>query len=404
MAEIDGMFILRRSGRLKSGAAFSLGGVSGLTALEKLGGGWEVEVRNGSRIVVARGGSASTHEDARDQALRMANAGLDLLSIKGSADLAIADAVDSHFVWWPSAEGTVLRESSVVTLTASLEAKVTVTDAQGNVVPPPRQGRQKWDESFMYFRRAQLTDDLFEAFRNVYLALESLLSQIAPPRPGEREFDWLNRALLEVHERVVKLDPFAPPAKDNPSAPVTKNISKARNAVFHAKGSRNHFMPHDWADRTKVSEALAGMVRLYLRIAESHLQLRRSSSGLFAGGFRLLTEHLDSALVIHVTDDTRPFDPDQSTINPGGGRVLSLATRPTPELDQPFVRYFRGRVSLTSPSGLTRLTRTVATIDGTPAFASVVDGQLTLSGFDWFEAQMGIRARNQGAPRAAYVA
>lgn len=404
MAEIDGMFILRRSGRPKSGAAFGLGGVSRLTALEKLGGGWEVEVRDGSRIVVARGGSASTYEDARDEALRMANAGLDLLSMKGSADLGIADAVDSHIVWWPSDQGTVLRVSSVATFTASLDATVTATDAQGNVVPPPRQRRHKWDESFTYFRRAQLTDDLFEAFRNICLALESLLSRIAAPKPAEREHDWLNRALSVVHAHVVKLDPFAPPGTTNPSRAVGDEIRQARNAVFHAKENQARFMPHDWADRTKVSEALAGMVRLYLRIAETHLQLRRSWSGLFAGGFRMLTNHLDSALVIHVTDDTTPFDPDQSTINPRGGRVLSLATRPTPELDQPFVRYFAGRVSLASPSGLTRLTRTVATVDGSPWFVSVVDGRLTLSGIDWFEAQMGIRATNKGVPRAAYAA
>lgn len=48
-----------------------------------------------------------------------------------------------------------------------------------------------------HFRLSQTTSDLFDAFRNLYLALESLLSTIAPMRlhpdgrPAEGEGVWL---------------------------------------------------------------------------------------------------------------------------------------------------------------------------------------------------------------------
>jgi hypothetical protein len=47
---------------------------------------------------------------------------------------------------------------------------------------------------------SEITDDLFDAFRNVYLALESLLNRLQPKTPGEREGPWLRRALTLVHE------------------------------------------------------------------------------------------------------------------------------------------------------------------------------------------------------------
>jgi hypothetical protein len=39
-----------------------------------------------------------------------------------------------------------------------------------------RPASPKWQESARYFRLSQLTDDLFDSFRNVCLALESILA------------------------------------------------------------------------------------------------------------------------------------------------------------------------------------------------------------------------------------
>jgi hypothetical protein len=43
----------------------------------------------------------------------------------------------------------------------------------------------------------QITDDLMEAYRNRWLATESLLDHLEPQRPREREKDWLLRALIQ---------------------------------------------------------------------------------------------------------------------------------------------------------------------------------------------------------------
>jgi hypothetical protein len=367
------------------------------------GGGWTVDVREGGRYVLARGGDETNYEDARDQALSAAQRALDLLCISGVADLSIVGVEDEHITWWREHNEAVLRVTSVATMSATVGAKATVTDSLGNVRPEPPRPAAVWHESLRFFRLAQVTDDLFDAFRNLYLALESVLSSLAPIKDNEREGEWFKRALEEA-QKLVDLSPFAPPGSgDAPGRIYDDLYVKKRNAVFHAKNTRHHLLPHEWPERAAVVPSLGRLSRLYLKLVEAHLQLRRPSGGFFASGFKLMTQHLDKSLVIHVTDDEAPVGPDTTTINPGGGRVVSLATRAAPELDQPFVRYFIGESRVSRLAELTHIGRIVATgADAVPLTAGILEGKLTLDSVGRFEAQMGLRLRNTQQPRVLY--
>src|SRR5664279_4158410 len=87
---------------------------------------------------------------------------------------------------------------------SDFHADTEVRDAQGNIIPPPPRSTF-WHESFRYYRLSQTTDDLFDAYRNVYLALESVLSTISPQkvnaatgRIAEQEGQWFERALTDA--------------------------------------------------------------------------------------------------------------------------------------------------------------------------------------------------------------
>jgi len=403
MAEIDGMPIVGDPGGRACGGAFSLSAASPASEVVELDRGWIVEVRGGSRVAVARGATGAQYEETRAEALRRAHQGLDLLCMKGTADLQIVRASEEHLTWWTAEEGVVLRATSIGTLTASVPPiKVVVTDPLGNVRPDPPPPQLLWHESFGYFRAAQVTDDLFDAFRNLYLAVESILSTIAPMRsPKENETRWLKRA-LRAADALTSLAAFAPKGVADPPGAISNDLRAVRNAVFHAKSNRLHFAPHDWSHRTSVLEKLKRMARMYLRLVKAQLGFARPSSGLFASGVRLLTEHLDAGLVIHVTDDVTPFDPADTTVNPGGGHVVSLPTRPAPELDQPFLRSFIGRAPVTQLCDLTHISRIASTYNGQPTTAGILEGRLTLTGIDYFEAHMGIQFRNKQQARYLY--
>lgn len=403
MAAFDGMLIWDGSGIPLSGGAFLLDCEAPASEGAVVDGGWTVDVREGGRYVLARGGTETNYEDARDQALSAAQRGLDLLCISGAADLSIVRVEDEHITWWREQNEVVLRVTSVATMPATVRGKATVTDSLGNVRPDPPQPQAVWHESFRFFRLAQVTDDLFDAFRNLYLALESVLSSIAPPGEPEGEGVWFKRALEEA-QKLVDLSPFAPPGSgDAPGRIYDDLYVEKRNAVFHAKNTRHHLLPHEWPERAAVASSLRRLSSLYLKLVDARLQVRRPSGGFFASGFKLMTQHLDKTLVIHVTDDEAPVGPDTATINPAGGRVVSLDTRAAPELDQPFVRYFIGQSPVSRLVELTHIGRIVATgDDAVPLTAGILEGKLTLDSVGRFEAQMGLRLRNTQQPRVLY--
>jgi hypothetical protein len=137
--------------------------------------GWGVELVAGSRRIVARGPSGGGYRDVRDEGVAAAQQALDVLAIRGGSAETIVDVDSEHLTWWTEPGGTVLRVVFVS------DMNVTVS-ASGGGQPPT----VKWHASFRYFRLSQTTTDLFDAYRNLYLALESILSTVVPPGLGKK--------------------------------------------------------------------------------------------------------------------------------------------------------------------------------------------------------------------------
>lgn len=83
------------------------------------------------------GGSERTVDDARSAALARANAGLDYLSVQGTADAVISDAFGDTLVWAVDGEEITMRVTCVMPITMKISVEGTVKDANGNVVPRP---------------------------------------------------------------------------------------------------------------------------------------------------------------------------------------------------------------------------------------------------------------------------
>ena len=77
-----------------------------------------------------------------------------------------------------------MRARFVVTNPLSLRMTMTatVTDPDGNVVqaqPPPT---PLIHEAYRFIRMSRTSDDLYDSYRNLFLAFECLLSDIRPPQ------------------------------------------------------------------------------------------------------------------------------------------------------------------------------------------------------------------------------
>jgi hypothetical protein len=128
---------------------------------------------------------------------------------------------------------------------------------------------------------SQLTDDLHDAMRNVYLAFELMLSD-RYPKSKEKEATWLRRSLAELAK-----DPaFSAALSKAPNEFVKyfmNNIYEgARLPLFHAKIDRGYFQPQAIADeRLALSSAFDGVTKLVLQMFDSWYSVRRMGGGLF---------------------------------------------------------------------------------------------------------------------------
>ncbi len=166
MADFEGIS-LQTQGLLTSGALLFLRESPEADAKALLDEGVEVEIRHGVRAVVARNVPGSGHDQVADASVVLANRGLDVLTMNGAGRSALA-GVDTTAVWWSDEEDRhLVRFSMSLTSTIRFTATVTVLGADGTPAPRSPEPVVSWQESMRYFRMSELTDDLFDAFRNV---------------------------------------------------------------------------------------------------------------------------------------------------------------------------------------------------------------------------------------------
>jgi len=393
-----------------SGGAFRISGTAHESLAADVPGGWAVSVAAGGRYVVARKHApVGGYEQARDEGLQAAQQGLDLFCIGRAADLAVRDADAEHLAWWPEPCGQVLRLTDRVTICPDLSVTATVTDPAGNVQAAPPRPAAVWHECLRYFRLAQVTDDLFDAYRNLFLALEAVLDRVAPQavgptgKPAEREGDWLRRALGEA-DKLVGLGRFAPAGSADPAGDLFDELYvRSRTALFHAKTSRASLLPHSpGGGRDGVAAAVARLSGLVMALCRAALGTSSATGGFTQAGFAAMADRLIGRLRLHVTDDPAAT-PDAAVANPSGGVVVALATRPAPELDGVLLRTALGAATGEDLAGLGRIAAIVATLDGRNVAVGPVVGELVLGGVARLEVQLGLGLRNRRMARRDFA-
>ncbi len=402
-AAVDDIALL--GDQYEAGGAFVLDEKSRSHATADAGEGWIVEIRSGSRVVVARSAESLPTEETHALAVNAAQRGLDLFSLRGLGDLHIRQAEDENLTWWKDEGQRIIRIFAVAPLSMDVPpVTVRITDASGKERPASPEPETAWHPSFRYFRLAQVSEEVFDAYRNLYLALESILSTRTPLKPGERDNDWIGRALTEAAADGLNLAAFAPKGAVDPVDSIRSDLySDTRTATFHAKTGKPALLPVDSVDRSVVLASLSRLAHLWLALVEHTLGVRRSGGGIFRAGFDLMIGNIVDELQICVTDDPVRAEKTDIVANPGGGLVKHLASRPTPELDRPFLRTLVGEASVEDLTELTHVARVVTvTSDGTLFTAGQLEGELTLGGFDLLRVAMGIRGLNVRQPRSFY--
>jgi hypothetical protein len=281
-------------------------------------GGWTTTVAASTRAVVTYGGSpATSFNDTHADALRAANNALDYMCIRGWCDAAIRLDSDDCLVWWSEpAVGTVLRARVILTTRTKINASVSVTDASGNAVPEPPPPTPAQHDAFRFIRMSRTSEYLFDSYRNMFLALERLLSDIRPlmmgpnGRPAESEKAWFTAALQQA-DALVSAAKLAPAGETAPIDWVYANMyADERSALSHAKPGR-YLLPQNDAGRAELRTSLQRLWDYVRELAGAVLGVNYNMSGFYHSGWELLTKPTFDNMTLFVTNkDPSSAQPD----------------------------------------------------------------------------------------------
>jgi len=278
--------------------------------------------------------------------------------------------------------------------------KIVQIKKDGEIIQSPPSPTAIYHDSLRHFRFSQVADDVFEAFRNMYLAFEGLLAFLSPKNPGEGEEHWLRRALAVAGTKGTLKNIFGSTAAiDGFIKQIYKDI---RCAVFHSKtGPR--LLPQNRHDREKVSEGHVKLTGVYLALAENILYYRYHRSWLFPGVHdESIHKVLGDSPIVLVSDSDLPFDASETADSPAYKSSVEAKAEYRPEISEPGLVFVLGAFEATQLSGIERIGRVAVKKGDKIVIAETIKAELKYPGIDVLEVQLGSRLENMGAPKRQY--
>jgi hypothetical protein len=252
---------------------------------------------SGARVVI-RGGQPRIHvalsqisasasaEDLVKRSLPFAQDFLDFLAVQEQLAYRIVNQNDNA-VWRRTASLPELQISATLPVRTGMSASPQMIDAEGNIVQSHAQS-PKAQAAFRYYRFASSSGDLFEAYRYIYLCLESALDDLDPraklvqKRRGKKkrsEREWLVDALGHAKSKyLLDLNAFSANPLDAVNQFIGQHYEVIRCATFHGKAGA--LMPGIPRDVKRVDEQLGKLQPIVKQLLKEHFGVNFPSSGM----------------------------------------------------------------------------------------------------------------------------
>lgn len=365
---------------------------------------WQVEFAAGSKDVVARTKHSISYDKTQSGGFAAIQEALDVFAVKGIVSASLVDPASSSACIYSHNGKAVLSVYGLCDFPIGVRCKVTQTDASGKVIHPAPPPEPVWNESFRYYRLSQCSNDLFDAYRNLFLGLEALLNTICKKQNSEGEGDWLHRALTAVNTRV-SLTQLAPTDKEDPVSYIIRTQYKdVRCKLQHAKFPRAR-LPHAQLTPQDVKQAYSELVIIWRHIAGAYFSVPTTAAVITYAGFSKMMENafLGNAVVYYTTDNTPP-DNDSTEVSPSGAPSWEFgSSRYTGQVKPGVVRIIGREAVADNPERYQNPIYKVCFADSTTLFGIAhFESGLVVSGVDEWESIHDIRLINSTQPRVEF--
>ncbi|MGB3810832.1 MAG: hypothetical protein WA943_12110 [Parvibaculum sp.] len=369
----------------------------------ELDSGWEVSIRAGQPLAVARSKKTFLADNALLLALEAIEETLDLVCFRFNEPLELKPQANDRLIIETVADKRVLTLRTVVIWSERVKPiSLIVRDASGNIkLPTPT--NPAWQPVLRYYRLSQTRDNMFDAYRYMFMAFEALLYRLWPlaTKPKkEREVDWLVRAVGELGRRINLADFVPHQANDMAKAFVDSQYAQFRLPLFHAKKS-SLTLPHEGLLEEDIAAAYSRLTRLVRESLNVFFNSQGQSGAIPYTAFQgSITQALKKApLTVAFSPDDSPMDIDGELFSPRGLSVIEFEkweAEPESNTDTRLITATLGIKDKTPKGPVHRLGLLRS---GMPLVLSKLDEPIDLDGIDVFRLELLLKLVNLNTPK-----
>lgn len=363
---------------------------------------WQVELKHDHTHIVARSTEPMDYQNLVTRGLEQIQRCLDVVAVKRIGVYNLDAPELNHIAVFQRNGDYVLRHFSVSSLGVAINVSVEVRDKDGNIRPPNPVPEPIWTWAFRYYRLSQASQNIFEAYRNLFLSLEALLNAICPKRSFEGEKKWLERALLNVSSKV-DFSHHVPSSINQPIDYIIKTqYTDIRCRLFHAKFPYA-LLPHAELNPTDVLTAYEALVHLWRDIGEDYFNVPRGGGVMTYQGFKLSMDGLFSKpLSLYFTEDCSPPQEEDTAVSPLGLDIFPFTRVSYLGQTQPGFVSWHGEVIPLDAHKTLVIHRICTKLNDTLLNAAFIRDGLTPAGVEVFETYQSMRLINKSLPKTNF--
>lgn len=363
---------------------------------------WEVEIKANEDHIVARSRKPLNLENLISSGFEQIQICLDIIAVKKLGILLLENPERSYVALFTKDDRSILRHYALMNISMGISAQVEIRDKDGNIKPQPSAPEPVWTWAFRYYRLSQASNDIFEAYRNLFLSFEALLNKLYPKDNNEREVDWLKRCLTSIAGDI-SLETCVPEGtEDKVAYIIQQQYKKIRCKLLHAKHP-DALLPHAQINPTDVLAAYEALLRLWQHIAAKKFFISLGGGVITYGGFRLMMDNAFSkGITFYFIEDSSPTKSEDREISPLRKQVIQFDNSEYLGQSRPGFVALQGRIRVTNKFDKMPIYRICSTRDDILYTVSHISSALIPIGVDDLETMHEIRLINEGQPKTYF--